>query len=75
VTWSLASCRELDLFLAPLEEPRIIFLFCVLFWLLFLHPLFSALSFLIWNSLWLVEELLTLLYVFLIMRMEISEFL
>jgi hypothetical protein len=23
VTWSLASCRELDLFLAPLEEPRI----------------------------------------------------
>jgi hypothetical protein len=25
VTWSLASCRELDLFLAPLEEPRIIF--------------------------------------------------
>ncbi len=29
----------------------------------------------LWNSLWLVEELLTLLYVFLIVRMEISHFL
>ncbi len=31
------------------------------FWFLFLGPLFSVLSFLLWNSLWLVEEVLTLL--------------
>jgi hypothetical protein len=39
---------------------------------LFLGPWFSVLSFLLWNSLWLVEEVLTLLCIFLIMRMEIS---
>jgi hypothetical protein len=36
---------------------------------LFLGPLFSVLSFL-WDSLWLVEELLTLLWLLLIMRIE-----
>jgi hypothetical protein len=34
-----------------------------------------VLSFLIWNFLWLLEELLTLLCFFFIMRMEISLFL
>jgi hypothetical protein len=38
---------------------------------LFLGPLFSVLSFL-WDSLWLVEEVLTLLCLLLLMRMEIS---
>ncbi len=33
--------------------------FCVLFCFLFLGPLFSVLSFLLWNSLWLVKEVLT----------------
>ncbi len=40
----------------------------------FLGPLFSVLSFLLWNSLWLVEEVLTSLCLFLIVRMEISQF-
>jgi hypothetical protein len=35
--------------------------FCVLFHFLFLGSLFFVLSFLLWNSLWLVEEVLTLL--------------
>jgi hypothetical protein len=39
---------------------------------LFLGPLFSVLPFLLLNSLWLVGEVLTLLCLFLIMRMEIS---
>jgi len=39
---------------------------------MFLGPWFSVLSFVRWNSLWLVEEVLTLLCIFLIMRMEIS---
>jgi hypothetical protein len=30
------------------------------------------LSFLLWNSLWLIEEVLTLLWFFLIVRMDIS---
>jgi hypothetical protein len=42
---------------------------------LFLGPSFSVLPFLLWNSLWLVEEVLTLLYFFWIMRIEISQFL
>ncbi len=42
--------------------------FCVLFCFLFLGPLFSVLSFLLWNSLWLVKEVLT-------SHMEISWFL
>jgi hypothetical protein len=37
--------------------------------------LFSVLSFLLWNSLWLVEEVLTFLFFFLVIRMEISQFL
>jgi hypothetical protein len=45
--------------------------FRVLFCFLFLCPLFSVLSFL-WDSLWLIEEVLTLLCLLLIMRMEIS---
>ncbi len=44
------------------------FLFCFSF----LGPLFSVFSFLLWDSLWLVEEVLTLLCLLLIMRMEIS---
>jgi hypothetical protein len=39
---------------------------------LFFGPLFSVLSFLLWNSLWLVEEVLTLLCLFLNVGMEIS---
>ncbi len=35
--------------------------FCILFNFLFLGSLFFVLSFLPWNSLWLVEEVLTLL--------------
>ncbi len=42
---------------------------------LFLRPLFSVLSFFLWNSLWLVEEVLTSLCLFLVVRMEISGFL
>jgi hypothetical protein len=45
------------------------------FCFLFLGPLFSVLSFLLWSSLWLVEEVLTSLCLFLIMRMEIIQFL
>jgi hypothetical protein len=47
-----------------------ILLSCFIYFL-FLGPLFSVLSFL-WDSLWLVEEVLTLLCLLLIMRMEIS---
>ncbi len=47
------------------------FMFCFLF----LCPLFSVFSFFLWNSLWLVEEMLTSLCLFLIVRMEISQFL
>jgi hypothetical protein len=43
------------------------------FW--FLGRLFSVFSFLLWNSLWLVEEMLTVLCLFLIIRMEICQFL
>jgi hypothetical protein len=49
--------------------------FHVLFIYLFLGPWFSLLSFILWNPLWLVEEVLTLLCIFLIMQMEISWFL
>ncbi len=52
------------------------FILCfVLFWFLFFGPFFSILSFLLWNSWWLVEELLMLLRIFLIVRMEISQLL
>jgi hypothetical protein len=52
------------------------FILClVLFQFSFLGPLNSVLSYLLWNSLWLVEEMLTLLCFFLIVRMEISQFL
>jgi hypothetical protein len=37
--------------------------------------MYSVLSLLLWNSLWLVEEVLTLLCFFLIVIMEISQFL
>ncbi len=45
------------------------------FWFLFLGPLSSVLSFLICDYLCLVEGVLTLLWFFLIVRMEISQFL
>jgi hypothetical protein len=45
------------------------------FFFLFLGPSLSVLSFLLWNLLWLVEEVLSLLWFFLIVRMEISWFL
>jgi hypothetical protein len=42
------------------------FILClVLSWFLFLGPLFPVSSFLLWNSLWLVEEVLALLCFFL----------
>ncbi len=50
-------------------------LYLVLFWFSFLGPMYSVLSLLLWNSLWLVEEVLTLLCFFLIVIMEISQFL
>jgi hypothetical protein len=40
--------------------------------MLFFGPLFSVLSLLLWNSLWLVDEVLTLLCLFLNVGMEIS---
>ncbi len=40
-----------------------------------LCPLFSVFPFLLWNSLWLVEQVLNLLCLFLIVKMEISRFL
>jgi len=46
--------------------------FHVLFCFLFLGPLFSVFSFLLWDSPWLLEEVLTLLCLLLIMRTEIS---
>jgi hypothetical protein len=49
--------------------------FHVQFFFWFLGPLLSVLSFLLWNSLWLVEEVLTLLCLFLVARMWISWFL
>ncbi len=42
---------------------------------LFFFSFLFVLSFLVWNFLWLLEELLTLLCFFFIMRMEISLFL
>ncbi len=39
---------------------------------MFLYPLFSVLSFLLWNSLWLVEELLTLNGDFSILKRDIN---
>jgi hypothetical protein len=42
---------------------------------LFFGPSFSVFSSVLWNSLWLVEEVLALLCLFWIIRMEISEFL
>jgi len=47
----------------------------LIFFFLFLGPSLSVLSFLLWNLLWLVEEVLSLLWFFLIVRMEISWFL
>jgi hypothetical protein len=48
-------------------------LLCFFNW--FFGPLFFVLSFLLWNYLWIVEEVLTFLFFFLVIRMEISRFL
>jgi hypothetical protein len=45
------------------------------FLVVFVSWSFFVLPFLLWNSLWLVEEVLTLLCLFLIVRMEVSQFL
>jgi hypothetical protein len=50
------------------------FIIIIIIYLYFCCFLF-VLSFLVWNFLWLLEELLTLLCFFFIMRMEISLFL
>jgi hypothetical protein len=50
-------------------------IFRVLFCFLCLGPFLCVLSFLLWSSLWLVEDVLTSLCLFLIVRMEISWFL
>jgi hypothetical protein len=67
INWCPNMCCGLVAFLWL----RDILLLCFLF----LGPLFSVLSFILWNSLWLVEEVLTLLCFFLIVRMEISQLL
>jgi hypothetical protein len=77
------SCdREVTIIHATADGPwtgaRLALLFILLSCLIFFWfrgPFLSVLSFLLWNSLWLVEEVLTLLCLFLIVRMGISWFL
>jgi hypothetical protein len=68
----LSTCE--DIILMNRCEPSTVAHTASMFFFLFLGPLFSVFSFLLWNSLWLVEEVSTSLHLFLIMRMEISQF-
>jgi hypothetical protein len=66
----LLSCMLLLMVPEQDETGTVVHTAFMLFLFVVLCSLF--LSFLLWNSLWLVEEVLTLLCLFLIVRMEIS---